>query len=67
MGLYIKNIVNREIKLTRYEELKNKAEECRRAARRTSGFMQWIWLDKAKQLEELAANLPLTRAAQIIK
>ena len=53
--------------MTRYEELKNKADRCRRTARKTSGFMQWVWIEKANKLEELAANLPLTRATQIIK
>lgn len=52
--------------MTRYEELINKANLCRKAAFRTEGQMRLIWLEKAMKLETLAANLPLTRAAHIL-
>ena len=52
--------------MTRYEELINKANKCRTAAFRTEGQMKLIWLEKAFQLEMLAANLPLNRAEHIV-
>lgn len=53
--------------MTRYEQLKDKADNCRLIARKTKGFMQWVWIEKANKLEELALNLPLNRASQIVK
>lgn len=50
--------------MTRFEELQAKAQKCREAALRTRGFMRYVWLDHATELEKLAANLPLTRATQ---
>lgn len=50
--------------MTRYEELKNKAELCRLTASKTEGRMRLIWLQKAMDLEILAGNLPMTRASQ---
>lgn len=54
--------------MTRYEELKNKADNCRlTAAKLPEGFMKWVWLEHARKLESLAGSLPLNRANQIVK
>lgn len=50
--------------MTKYEELRNKAEKCRQAAIRAENeSFKNEWLLKAAQLENEAANLPLVKAA----
>lgn len=51
--------------MTRYETLKEKAQKCREAAKKTTGKMRKIWLIKAADLEAMAANLPLVKAAEL--
>lgn len=53
--------------MTRYEELKNKADACRKAARNVSGYMRQVWINKANELETMAGNLPLNKACEVIK
>lgn len=48
--------------MTRYEYLINKANRCRITARKVTGFMRNVWMEKAQQLEFEAANLPLVLA-----
>lgn len=45
--------------MSKYEILMNKAELCKKAAKKTKGSMQKIWLQKADQLEYKANSLPL--------
>lgn len=52
--------------MTRYEDLIEKSERCIRASLKTEGFMAWVWMQKATELQTLANNLPLVRANQII-
>lgn len=55
----IKYCHTRGYKMTYYETLKNKADECRKAARKTKGFMRKVWLNHAARLELMAGNLPV--------
>lgn len=40
--------------MSKYEELKSKADKCRQAAKNTRGYMSNIWLSHALQLEAKA-------------
>lgn len=55
--------------MTRYEELREKANACRMAAARLpkSNRLHFIWLNHAAALEAAAANLPLVKASEVIK
>lgn len=48
--------------MTTYESLINKANKCRETAKKTSGYMSSIWLQKARELEELANSLLVVTA-----
>ena len=45
--------------MTKYVTLMNKAELCRKAAKKTKGTMQKIWIQKAESLEFKANSLSL--------
>lgn len=52
--------------MTRFEELKHKAELCRLASSKAkSRKMKAMWTHNANQLEEMALNMPVTKASQI--
>ncbi|MCQ2052940.1 MAG: hypothetical protein MJZ03_03295 [archaeon] len=52
--------------MTRFEELKHKAELCRLASSRAkSPLMKSYWKVCANKLEEDALNLPVTKASEI--
>lgn len=54
--------------MTLYQELIRKAELCRAAAYSVeeTNIMRWIWIEKANQLEERAANLPVVTAKEYV-
>lgn len=45
-----------------YEVLQEKANACRLAAIKTSGYMSLIWLEKAKKIESKMDSLSLESA-----
>ncbi len=53
--------------MTKYEQLKSKADACRRAGSRTSGTMRSVWLDKAKTLERRLSKMTMLEAQEVIE